>query len=214
MSPKRLSASDRADNKRKPRDERWGELLEVAARVFYDKGYEASSLQEIADRLGIMKGSLYYYIRSKDDILFALLNDIHEAGVRNVSELASGPGNALERLQRVIEGHIAFIGKNLVATAIFLQEMKTLSPERQKEILGSDMSYPGLFRKLLHDGQKDGSILSSVDPDLTATIVLGSLNSTYRWIKPDDASSAKRIGEHFSQIFVHGLRTDAAAGTI
>ncbi len=197
----------RPDNKRKPRDERWSELLEVAAQVFYRKGYDASSLQEIADTLGIMKGSLYYYIRSKEDILFALLNNIHQAGITNVAELAGGKGTALERLKRVIIGHVGFIGEHLVDTAVFLQEMKALPAERQQQILGGEISYPGIFRKLLNEGQSDGSIRASLDANLTATIVLGSLNSTFRWIRPGDPESARRIGEHFADIFVSGLQT-------
>jgi TetR/AcrR family transcriptional regulator, cholesterol catabolism regulator len=200
----------RTETRRKPRDERWGELLEVAAKVFYRKGYDASSLQEIADELGIMKGSLYYYIRSKEDILFALLNNIHQAGIANVAELAASKGTALQRLKRVIVGHIAFIGENLTDTAIFLQEMKALPPERQREILGGDVSYPRIFRQLLADGQADGSIRKSIDADLTATIVLGSLNSTFRWIRQGDAASARRIGEHFADIFASGLEVRPA----
>jgi len=207
MATTKAETEPRGETRRKPRDERWVELLEVAARVFYRKGYDASSLQEIADELGIMKGSLYYYIRSKEDILFALLNNIHQAGIANVAELAASKGTALDRLKRVIVGHIAFIGANLTETAIFLQEMKALPQERQREILGGDISYPRIFRQLLIDGQADGSIRSTIDPDLTATMVLGSLNSTFRWIRPGDANSARRIGEHFADIFASGLET-------
>jgi AcrR family transcriptional regulator len=63
-------AQRRGGSERKPREERWSELIEVATDVFYAKGYDAASLQDIADRLGMFKGSLYYYIQSKEDLLY------------------------------------------------------------------------------------------------------------------------------------------------
>lgn len=191
--------------KRKPREERWTELLDVAAQVIYEKGYQAASLQEISDRLGIMKGSLYYYIRSKEDILFAVLQNIHQVGLANVTSLAAEGGTAIERLQRVIRGHILFIAQHLVDTTIFLHEMKALPADRQQEILGGAISYPKVFRQLIAEGQAEGSIRASLNTELSATIVLGSLNSTYRWMRAGDLEAAERIGAHFAEILVSGL---------
>jgi len=195
----------RTEYKRKPREERWSELLNVAAQVIYEKGYRAASLQEISDRLGIMKGSLYYYIRSKEDILFAVLQNIHEIGLANVTSLAGQGGTAIERLRRVIRGHILFIAEHLVDTTIFLHEMKALPADRQKEILGGTTSYPKLFRQLIAEGQEEGSIRGALDTELTATIVLGSLNSTYRWMRAGDVEAAERIAAHFGEILISGL---------
>src|SRR5690606_20295851 len=69
---------------RKPREERWSELVKVATQVFYEKGYEAASLQDIADRLGMLKGSLYYYIQTKEDLLYEVINGVHQGGLRNL----------------------------------------------------------------------------------------------------------------------------------
>lgn len=200
-----IPAERRSEYKRKPREERWSELLNVAAQVIYEKGYQAASLQEISDRLGIMKGSLYYYIRSKEDILFAVLHNIHEMGLANVTSLAAEGGTAVERLRRVIRGHILFIAEHLVDTTIFLHEMKALPADRQREILGGATSYPKLFRQLIAEGQAEGGIRRSLDTELTATIVLGSLNSTYRWMRAGDMEAAERIGAHFGEILISGL---------
>jgi len=67
----------RSGGERKPREERWAQLIEVATRVFFEKGYDAASLQDIADRLGMLKGSLYYYIQSKEDLLFEVISTVH-----------------------------------------------------------------------------------------------------------------------------------------
>ena len=71
-------AQRRGGGERKPREERWSELIEVATDVFYAKGYDAASLQDIADRLGMLKGSLYYYIQSKEDLLYDVIKTVHD----------------------------------------------------------------------------------------------------------------------------------------
>ena len=124
-------AQRRGGGERKPREERWSELIEVATDVFYAKGYDAASLQDIADRLGMLKGSLYYYIQSKEDLLFDVIKAVHEEGLANIESLAAGEGNPLERLRDVIIGHIEHECRNLTKTAVFLHELQALSPARQ-----------------------------------------------------------------------------------
>jgi len=199
-----------ASTVRKPREERWSEILQVATELFYQKGYEGTSLQEIAERLGIMKGSLYYYIRSKEDILFVVLNETHQSGLNNMVRMAAVEGTALDRLRSMIYGHICYIGENLIGTAVFLNEMKSLPKESQDKILRGDVSYPKLFEKVLREGLEDGTIKSGLDPALTATIVLGSLNSTYRWLHPERPGNIQQVADYFARILISGLESDSA----
>ena len=106
-------AQRRGGGERKPREERWSELIEVATDVFYAKGYDAASLQDIADRLGMLKGSLYYYIQSKEDLLYDVIKTVHEEGLANIESLAAGDGDAVERLRHVIIGHIDHECRNM-----------------------------------------------------------------------------------------------------
>ena len=202
----KMFSEPRPEGKRKPRNERWNELLKVAARVFYLKGYDGASLQDIADALGIMKGSLYYYIRSKEDILFVLLSRAYQEGLQNALGYAQGEGDALHRLQRLIVGHVEFVGAHVTETAIFLSDFKSLPEARQQEIIGGAITFPGIFRDLLLEGQRDGSIRATIDADLTATMILGSLNSVFRWIPQSDPKAAHVIGTHFAEIFASGLK--------
>ena len=134
-------AQRRGGGERKPREERWSELIEVATDVFYAKGYDAASLQDIADRLGMLKGSLYYYIQSKEDLLYDVIKAVHEEGLANIESLAAGEGDPLERLRHVIIGHIEHECRNLTKTAVFLHELQALSPERQAEIVAANVPY-------------------------------------------------------------------------
>src|SRR3954462_13395772 len=103
----------RAAGERKPREERWAQLLEVATQVFYERGYDGASLQDIADRLGMLKGSLYYYIHTKEDLLFEVINAVYEEGLTSVRAAAEIPGDPLERLERIIIAHVEQTCRNL-----------------------------------------------------------------------------------------------------
>jgi AcrR family transcriptional regulator len=195
----------RGGGERKPREERWPELIEVATEVFYEKGYKAASLQDIADRLGMLKGSLYYYIHSKEDLLFDVIAAVHAEGLANIESLAAADGDAVQRLRRVIIGHIDHECRNLTKTAVFLHELQALPPERQTEIIGGEHAYRGVFRKLIEDGQSEGLIRPEIEPKLAALWILGSLNWVYRWFRPGGEFSSRQIGEQFADMTVRGL---------
>jgi AcrR family transcriptional regulator len=212
MRPPPGRAERRAASARKPREERWSELIGVATQVFYEKGYDAASLQDIADRLGMLKGSLYYYIKSKDDLLYTVISEVHRAGLANIESLAAAPGDALQRLRGVVTGHIEHACRNLTGTAVFLHEMQVLGDDRQEEIIGGEHAYRGVFRHLIEDGQREGLIRPAVDPRLAALSILGSTNWVYRWFQPGGEFTARQIGEQFADMIICGLAAgDAAA---
>jgi TetR/AcrR family transcriptional regulator, cholesterol catabolism regulator len=203
-------AQRRGGGERKPREERWSELIEVATDVFYAKGYDAASLQDIADRLGMLKGSLYYYIQSKEDLLYDVIKTVHEEGLANIESLAAGEGDALERLRGVIIGHIDHECRNMTKTAVFLHELQALSPERQAEIIGDEHAYRRVFVALIETGQQAGVIRAEVNSKLAALSILGSVNWVYRWFRPGGEFTAREIGEQFADLTLRGIATPEA----
>jgi TetR/AcrR family transcriptional regulator, cholesterol catabolism regulator len=200
----------RSGGERKPREERWAELIEVATQVFYEKGYDGASLQDIAERLGMLKGSLYYYIQSKEDLLFDVISTVHKEGLAVIRGRADVPGGPLERLENVIVGHVEHTCRNLVPTAVFLHELSALPPERRQEVLGSEHAYQGVFRDLIELAQKDGLVRAELDPRLATLSVLGSANWVYRWFRPGGEFSAEQIGAQLADMAIRGIATEAA----
>jgi AcrR family transcriptional regulator len=202
----------RSGGERKPREERWAELIAVATQVFYEKGYDGASLQDIADRLGMLKGSLYYYIQSKEDLLFDVISTVHRDGLAVVRARADAPGGPLERLENVIIGHVEHTCRNLVATAVFLHELSSLPPERSAEVLGSEHAYQSVFRELIEQAQREGLVRPDLDPRLGALSILGSANWVYRWFRPGGEFSAEEIGAQLADMAIRGIATaDALA---
>ena len=192
---------------RKPREDRWQEIVAVATQIFYEKGYQGASLQDLADRVGILKGSIYYYIASKQDLLIAVIEEVHTTGIANIVSLAATEGNALTRLQRVIIGHIEHVAKNLIPTTVFLHELDSLTPENRARILGGDHSYQQVFRSLIIEGKKEGVVRAEIDAKLGALSILGSLNWIYRWYRDSGEFTPRAIGMQFADLHVHSIAT-------
>ncbi|HEY0311950.1 MAG TPA: TetR/AcrR family transcriptional regulator [Allosphingosinicella sp.] len=199
---------------RKPREERWSELLDVAARIFARSGYDATSLQDIADELGMLKGSLYYYITTKGDLLAHLLRNAHEQGIRNIQPIAEGAGNPIERLAQMIRTHANYVCTDRDRTAVFLHERKRLTPEQRKDFLGDEHAYRRFFEAVITDGQREGLVRSELDPKLVALCLLGSLNSVYQWYKQSGEFSADAIGDTFVMSWLAGITTPAGAAVV
>lgn len=208
MSPAPGRAERRRGTERKPREERWSEIVQVATKVFHEKGYEAATLQEIADHLGLLKGSLYYYIQTKEDLLYEVVNGVHQGGLDNVKKLAAGEDDALERLRNVVVGHIEYECAHLAETSVFLHELDALPAERRREILGEDHAYRGLLTELIETGKEEGVIRSEVVPKLAALWVLGSVNWAYRWFVPGGEFAPQEIGDHFADLVVRALAAE------
>ena len=106
---------------------RKADLQDAATQLFSERGYDGSSLQEIADRIGILKGSVYYYYQSKEDLLFDIVKAIHDEHLENVRMLAARPGDPMQRLHAVLVGHAIFVCDNLVKTTVFLKSMDSFA---------------------------------------------------------------------------------------
>jgi AcrR family transcriptional regulator len=173
--------------------------------VFHEKGYEATTIQDIADEVGILKGSLYYYIRSKEDLLYEVIRDIHEEAIASVMQVDEVEGTALDRVRAFVIAHMTFTGENLVKISVFFHDFRSLSSERQQTIIASRDLYERHMRRLIEEGKRDGSIRKDADPKIAALAVMGAMNWTYQWYRPGGRKSMREIARGFADLIVNGL---------
>lgn len=190
---------------RKKKEDRWVELLDVAAQVFFEQGYDRTSLQEIADRTGILKGSIYYYIDTKADLLGHILRQAHDAGLRRLAPIASGPGSPVSRLQAMIEQHLRYVCTDRARMAVFVHERERLTEEQRAKYLIDEHAYRDCFERVLREGQESGHFITNCDPQLLSICLLGSLNSVYQWYRPNGKFSDTEIVGQFVQGWLSGV---------
>lgn len=185
-------------------DGRWQELLQISADIFARKGYKSTTLQDIADGFGVLKGSLYHYIRSKDDLLYEVVKSVMAPGLASLREHADAPGlDPVERLRAAVRGHVLYLIDNLVETTVLLHEFDQLPPERQADL--PIREYQDLLTRLVAEAATDPRLKPDIDPQLTALAILGATNWVYRWYRPGGSRSPERIADYYAGLLVDGL---------
>lgn len=186
------------------------EIVDAAARVFFEKGYDASSTQDIADVAGILKGSLYYYVKSKEDFLFEIVQEMHEGAIGIVEPLINMPGDSLTRLAKFVVRQVEYYANNHVYATVFFREYRALSPERRGPIESSGDLYRKFVGDLLRQGIAEGSVTKDLDLRTAPITMVEMLNSVHRWYRPGGRKSSLDIGRDFATILVTGVASAKA----
>lgn len=181
------------------------ELVDAAAKIFQEKGYEAASIQDIAEALGILKGSIYYYIDSKEDLLYAVLQEVHETALGNMEQLRLVDADALAKIRMFIGSHVRHFTDNLVKVTVFFHDFRSLAGERRDYIVAERALYTNYLRELIVQGQKEGVVCVDVDPKLASFAILGMINWSYQWYRADGDLDAADIAGQFSDLVLSGL---------
>jgi AcrR family transcriptional regulator len=181
------------------------EIIDSAAQVFYEKGYEAASTQDIADLVGILKGSLYYYVESKEDFLFEVIKEVNNAALGVLGRVQASAGGPAEKLAALGRAHLEFYFANRIKATVFFRELDALAPERRKELHGVTHMYRVFIAELITFGQAQGVVNPRLDPPVTALAIVEMLNSVSRWYDPEGPASSALIIEQFLAILLEGM---------
>jgi AcrR family transcriptional regulator len=201
---RRTAATELDRPSRRSGDETWHELLRISAEIFAKHGYSGTSLQQIADAVGMLKGSLYYYIAGKEDLLYEVVRTVLQSAVANVQPSLEGSEPALDRLQRATEAHLRHLMTNFAETRVYLNDVDKLSPKRRAQLPARD--YVHLFHVLIEQGQKDGSIRADVDQAITLRSYLGFINSICMWYSPGSDATPEDVVKNVTTILRSGLQ--------
>ena len=195
-----------AGRRRRPRDHevKREAVIRAAARAFNERGFHHASLDDIAAGLGVTKPTVYYYVASKEQLLFecflAGLSPIREA----LREAEGRGGTARERLGTVIRGYAAAIASEYGWCMVRAHD-QDLGPGMRRQINALKSEIDQGIRRLIRAGIDDGSI-SPCDPKLTAFAMAGALNWIAHWYRADEAMTASEVAEAFVTFFERGLQ--------
>ena len=191
-----------ADSKQKLR-----EICRIAARVFYEKGYDGASMQDIAQAVGLTKAGLYHHVGSKDRLLFEIMNygmDIlDETVLARVRDIA----DPREKLRQTIIGHIDLIvrARDLEITVI-LHENRSLKGALRKKINARKRNYIHYLEGLIGQVQEQAGVPPPISPRLAAFALLGMINWLYQWFRPEGPTRQNELAEAYVDFFFRGLR--------
>jgi len=162
---------------------REGEILTAAARIFREKGYHGTSVQDIAEAVGLLKGSLYHYIRSKEQLLARLFEGSLAGTIDELESIAARSGSPTDRLRDMVRVYVMSVTANLDAVGIYLREWRSLPAPELARVRARRRAMRRLFEDVIAEGIKRRE-LSVADPKIAALAIIGMCNWTYEWYRP------------------------------
>jgi len=175
-----------------------------AAEIFHEQGFDATAMSDIAAAVDLTKAGLYYYIESKEDLLYAIMNFAMERLEATVIEPARAIADPEERLLHIIRRHGRLLTEGNKAITILTDEMEGLKPKHRKQILDRKRAYVDLVRGTL-DALRTAGKLRDVNTTVAAFSLFGTLLWLPRWYDNHAALSGEQVIEHVVQIVIGGL---------
>jgi TetR/AcrR family transcriptional regulator, cholesterol catabolism regulator len=194
----------KAQKKSVPNNERLAEIYRAAAQIILRKGYDATSVNDIANALGMTKAGLYHYISGKKELLFDIMN----FGLDELDEEVTVPARAIsdpeERLRFMVAGHAQLVTRGQGAITILVDEVTALTPAQLRKITQRKREYFDHLRDLLDELQSAGK-LQDVDTTAATFCLLGMINWLSRWFRQGGALTAEETAAEIVKIALHGL---------
>jgi AcrR family transcriptional regulator len=179
------------------------ELTRQAARLFAQKGYHGTSIGEIAEALGVQKGSLYAHIKSKQDLLYETMREGARAFHAGLDEIPDELA-ATEKIRLALRSHLHAVADQLDVATVFVQEWRYLEGERREEILGERRRYEERIKALFREGRELGELRSDLDDATAALLALSAANWAYTWLQP--GRDTDELADRFYALLVDGMR--------
>ena len=179
------------------------ELTRAAARLFAERGYQGTSLADLAEALGVQKPSLYHHIDSKEDLLWDVACEGAEA-FHAALDAVPEDVVACERIRLALRGHLRVVAGQLDVSTVFVREWRHLSGERRERFVAERRRYEERIRELYADGLERSELRADLDVAAAALLFLSAANWAYTWLRPGGDIDA--LADRFSAVLLDGMR--------
>jgi AcrR family transcriptional regulator len=188
------------------------QIFEKAAYQFCVKGYDSTSMSDIADAVGITKAGLYYFVESKEHLLYL----ITDYGLDILDEMVMEPLRSVETsvdlLRQLISRHIHLVIHRPREMTMILHERSALTGLYREKILERKKAYINYVRDIMVRLQRDGLARDDVDPTAATFFLLGAMNWIYQWYKVDGRLSEQALADEMTSLFVRSFLKDEEGG--
>lgn len=184
---------------------RRAQIIEVSTALFRERGYHATSLDDIAERIGFTKPAIYYYFRSKDDLLFTIVDDIVEEALARMRAIAARDAGPAERLHDLLVENTRVILENIEANTVFYSERGLLSKAREQQVREREREYTKVVRDLYVEGVAAGELLD-IDARVATATLLGASIWAYTWFDASGRLSSEQVATDVAALLMSGYR--------
>ena len=179
-------------------------LLDVAVAVYNERGYDATSMEELATRLGVTKSAIYHHVPGKVELLRLALDRALDALFAVTEEPGATTGPAIDRLEHVVRGSVRVLAAELPFVTLLLR-VRGNSPVEQ-DALQRRRRFDRVVTDLVRAAEEEGDVRPDVDPAITSRLLFGTVNSLTEWYRPDGGLSADDLADALVATTFQGLR--------
>jgi AcrR family transcriptional regulator len=196
------AAGSSAPRERRNREQ---EVIDAAIDLFFRKGYATASIQDVADAVGVLKGSLYYYIDSKEDLLFRIFQESHAQASQIVAEAEALDAPPLEQLRFYLERYVIWYLENVERVSLYFSELRHLTGERRVTVRAQRDLYDGFLRGRILAARDAGEVPADVDVRYMTFFLLGAINEMPSWYRRDGPASPQTLAREYADIALGAL---------
>jgi AcrR family transcriptional regulator len=184
-------------------------VIDAAIRLFAEKGYRTTSVEDIMSTLDSTGAAFYYYFKSKEKVLAAIFDEAMGHAERELAKVLDLGLSPPEALEQIIAAHARVIGENLHLSTVMFQDLRAVSPMLAREVTQRERKYTHAIRDIYAQGVANGTLISS-DPELVVDALLGMANSIYRWYQPWRHPDPVAIGDLIGRLAITSVSTKPA----
>ncbi len=181
------------------------EILEAALRLFVEKGYTNTSMDDVAEAVNLTKGGLYHHIEKKEDLLRQIHDQLLDSYMIRVPAAIDGIEDPIEKLSAWIRAHTMMVIDFVLHIKVFYTEIDQLSEETLKRMVERRDKVQKILQEILTSGIAAGKIHPDIDPNISSFLILGMINWIYIWYRPKGPASIEVIIENILRLLCQGL---------
>jgi AcrR family transcriptional regulator len=188
---------------RRNRDE---EVLAAAIDIFHGKGYASASIQDVADRVGVLKGSLYHYIDSKEELLARIFEESDVQSFELMGNVQALDIPAIDRLREFARQWSLWYLENVERASLYFNEWKHLTGKRRTRVIGKRHEYEARVESMIDEVKRDGEADPNLDTRFACFFLLSAINGLPVWYKRRGRDNAEHIAEAYADMTVAMIR--------
>ncbi|MFF0501969.1 TetR/AcrR family transcriptional regulator [Nocardia aobensis] len=181
------------------------EYIDAAAKVFYLRGYDSATIGNIAESLDVTKAALYYYIESKEDLLFEIIREMHLLNMANLERCREIGGKARSRLWHYFCGHTLVNLENIEKSTVVYRDLAHLSQDRRKEIIALRDETQQFVRELLNQAVAEKSVCEKLNVEFASIEMFTTANAVYSWFRADGSAQPVEAAERMADYIIGGV---------
>jgi AcrR family transcriptional regulator len=186
------------------------QVLLVAARAFTEGGYDGTSMEDLARKLGITKSAIYHHVSGKDELLRLATDRALDELSAVTAEATAMPGPAIDRLEHVVRRSVEVLVEELPYVTLLLRVHGNTAVERRAIARRREIDHA--IGALVEQAEAEGDVRPDVDPAITSRLLFGMVNSLVEWYRPTrNGVSASDLADAVCKIAFDGLRTRAVS---